>query len=100
MLLRTLIPAAAAAVLVAAPAHAAQVSTTYTTVGESAFTVPAGVHAIDVSLTGARGGTRSGWALGGRGAAVNGTLAVTPGQVLYAQVGGHGTDARRSRGLE
>jgi hypothetical protein len=93
MLLRTLIPAAAAAALVAAPAQAAPVSVTYTTVGESVFTVPSGVHAVDVSLTGARGGTRSGWAPGGRGATVKGTLAVTPGQVLYAQVGDQGTDA-------
>ena len=90
--LRTLLPAAAAAVLVAAPAHAAQVSTTYTTVGESAFTVPAGVHAIDVSLTGARGGAHFDST---RAAAVRWCAArwpVTPGERLYAVVGGAGTN--------
>ncbi len=91
MLLRTLIPAAAAAVLVAAPAHAAQVSTSFTTVGESAFVVPTGVHQLDVAVTGARGGSRFDDS-GGRGALVRGTLAVTPGERLYAVVGGAGTN--------
>jgi hypothetical protein len=82
--------AAAAAVLVAAPAQAATpVSVTYTAVGESAFTVPAGVHAVEVSLTGARGGSM-GISPGGRGAAVTGLLPVTPGDRLYAEVGGPG----------
>jgi hypothetical protein len=42
---------------VAAPADAAQVSTTYSAVGESTFTVPDGVHAVDVALTSAHGGS-------------------------------------------
>jgi hypothetical protein len=91
MLLRTLIPAVAGALLIAAPGHAATPrSVTYTTVGESQFTVPAGVHAVDVSLTGARGGSDLNWAPGGRGATVTGTLPVTPGQKLSVEVGGPG----------
>ena len=92
MILRALLPAAAAAVLIAAPAQAAPVSVTYTAVGESVFTVPDGVHAVDVSLTGARGGSFDviHFVRGGRGATVSGRLAVTPGQKLYAEVGGPG----------
>jgi hypothetical protein len=97
MLTRAFIPAAAAAVLVAAPAHAAPVSTAFTTVGASVFTVPAGVHAVDVSLTGARGG-HTYIDSGGRGALVRSTLPVTPGTRLYAVVGGAGTDFRGGNG--
>ncbi len=92
MILRALLPTIAVAVLVAAPAQAAPVSVTFDTVGESVFTVPVNVRSLDVSLTGARGGSRTGWAPGGRGATISGTLAVAPGQVLYALVGGRGTD--------
>src|SRR5690349_7967513 len=89
MLIRALLPAASVALLAAAPAQAAPVSVTYTAVGESVYTVPDGVHAIDVSLTGARGGSFNAafdWAWGGRGAAVTGSFAVAPGQKLYAVV--------------
>ena len=93
MYTRTLLSAAVAALVVAAPADAALLSTTFTTVGESTFTVPDGVHAVDVSLTGARGGSYPGWLPGGRGATVTGMLPVTPGQALYAQIGGPGANA-------
>ncbi len=91
MYTRTLLSTAVAALLVAAPADAAQVSTTYTTVGESAFVVPSGVHQLDVALSGARGG-RTFTDAGGRGALVRGTLPVTPGERLFAVVGGAGTN--------
>ena len=68
MLPRTLVATAALAALVAAPAQAAQISTTFTTVGESVFVVPAGVHRVDVELIGARGGNGffATWAQGDR----------------------------------
>jgi hypothetical protein len=94
MLPRALLPAAVLAAAVAAPAQAAQVSTTYTAVGESAFVVPAGVHRVDVALTGAHGGAPSNATLyaAGRGAVVTGALAVSPGDRLYVEVGGPGAD--------
>ncbi|MER7577946.1 PxKF domain-containing protein [Streptomyces sp. NPDC126514] len=66
------------------------VTCTYTTQGETAFTVPAGVTKIDVTATGGRGSGEN----GGSGATVTGSLGVTPGETLYAQVnvgGGGGT---------
>jgi hypothetical protein len=92
MLLRALIPTAAAAFVIAAPAQAAPVSVTYTTVGESVFVVPPGVHDVDVALTGAAGGSEFNGTGGGRGATVTGTLPVLPGDRLYAVVGGEGAD--------
>ena len=99
MLLRSLLPAAAVAVLVAAPANAAPVSVTYTTVGESVFVVPPGVRSVEVSLTGARGGSGHRGEPGGLGATVSGRVAVTPGAPLYVEVGGPGTDGSGSSGI-
>src|ERR1700754_1804664 len=93
MLLRTLVPAATATVLLAASAQAAPVTTTYTDVGESVFVVPPGVHSVDVALTGAGGGSGTGGAPGGLGATVSGTLGVFSGMRLYANVGGAGADS-------
>lgn len=53
------------------------------------FTVPAGVTSITIDARGAQGGT-SGTNLGGLGARMTGTFAVTPGQVLQILVGGQG----------
>jgi len=95
----------------AAPAHADAIcgsgvtvvrvgttaSCTYTAVGEAAFTVPAGVTSLDVVAIGARGGDGTAGdgfggtpGVGGRGARVEATLDVTPGDTLYAEVGGPG----------
>jgi hypothetical protein len=64
---------------------------TFTTTGESTFTVPAGVTSVAVDLTGAQGGGGANAScLGGPGAFVTGTLAVTHGEVLYVEVGGAG----------
>jgi len=97
--------------LMATPAHADAIcgtgvtvvragttaSCTYTAVGEAAFTVPAGVTSLDVVAIGARGGDGTGGdgfggtpGVGGRGARVEATLDVTPGDTLYAEVGGPG----------
>ncbi len=61
------------------------------------YTVPTGVTAIGVDVIGAAGGTSySNWGIGGAGARVQGTLAVTPGQVLSIYVGGKGTNGTSS----
>ena len=58
------------------------------------YTVPAGVTSIDVNVQGAAGGLNSDevtwYSRNGYGGKVEGTLAVTPGQVLNIYVGGQG----------
>src|SRR4051794_38532139 len=53
-------------------------------------TVPAGGSSVRVVAVGAQGGAGDGCGVGGFGAEVDGTLAVTPGGTLYAEVAGHG----------
>ncbi len=81
--------------LFAQPAPAATQSFFFTG-GEQTYTVPVGVNAIHVTAIGARGGTGShGSFVGGPpgfGARVEADLAVTPGQVLFVEVGGTGAD--------
>jgi hypothetical protein len=55
---------------------------------EQKFEVPAGVTSVEVEAVGSEGGTATTEAAGGKGAIVRGTLPVTPGQVLYVEVGG------------
>ena len=57
------------------------------------FTIPAGVTSINVSLSGAGGGSASlgGTSTGGSGGLVEGVLPVTPGQQLYVMVGQGGS---------
>lgn len=66
------------------------------------FTVPAGVRSINVDALGASGGdgsSRDPHPLGGLGAQVEGTLAVTPGVTLQVNVGGQGgTDGSTTGG--
>ena len=58
-----------------------------------AFTVPAGVTTIQVTVDGAQGGsTGSPTQSGGLGGTVSATLSVNPGSVLSVDVGGRGTD--------
>jgi len=59
------------------------------------WTVPAGVHSIEASVVGGSGGQAydalvNGFIGGGPGGAVNGTLSVTPGHVLYIYVASAG----------
>jgi len=58
--------------------------------GEQTFLVPSGVNSLQVRLVGGEGG--EGGAVGGVAAEVIGGFAVTPGQVLYVEVGGNGQD--------
>jgi hypothetical protein len=78
---------AAVALCPAATAGAATFSYTH---GEQTFVVPPSAHAVDVVATGAPGGTPSFGTTGGRGDVVSGILSVTPGEVLYVEVGGPG----------
>ncbi len=70
-------------------------SCTFTTVGTPTFTVPAGVHSLDVVAVGAAGGTSSGGASqgsGGDGASAEDTaVPVSPDQSLGVTVGGAGS---------
>src|SRR5262249_651674 len=61
------------------PASADTATFTFTG-GEQRFSVPAGVTSVSVVAVGAVGG---GNAKGGRGGTATGTIAVTPGTVLY-----------------
>lgn len=56
---------------------------------EQQWTVPAGVTSVHVELIGAKGAGGGGYP-GGLGHNVSGDIAVTPGQVLYVEVGGNG----------
>lgn len=64
---------------------------------EQMFVVPAGVTSLNVRAVGAHGGTgdqnfNQARRVGGAGAVATADLAVTPGQVLFIEVGGHGRD--------
>ena len=59
------------------------------------FTVPAGVTSIDIDARGGQGGTAGG-NTGGLGARMQGTFAVTPGQVLTVVVGAVGVTSYNS----
>lgn len=86
---------------------------TFNTVGLNSWTVPCGITSITIDMAGAAGGEGYGCSTSpelhncvdpvypgdsaadhpGRGARVQATLAVTPGQVLYCYVGAQGTNA-------
>lgn len=103
-LLATIAPIAAAGILAPAAQAVAPAPTTFQSItAEQAYTVPAGVTAVRVTATGAPGGTGAPGptgpgVAGGLGAEVTGDLAVTPGEVLYVEVGGQGTDGSSSGG--
>jgi hypothetical protein len=83
----------AALLLLGAGEARAQVTatTSYTTAGRYAFTVPAGVTSVVATVVGAAGG--SGWCVGsggGQGASITASLRVSPGEQLLAGVGAPG----------
>lgn len=75
------------------PAGALAAETTsrqFIATGESLFIVPAGVTSLHVTLVGGAGGASlGGGPHGGSGALVSANLAVTPGESLFAEVGGY-----------
>jgi hypothetical protein len=76
------------------PAAAAAETVVFEPTGaEQTFTVPAGVTSVHVVAVGARGGTGAGAPVpGGFGAVAIADLAVTPGQVLFVNVGTNGAN--------
>ncbi len=79
----------------AAAARAVTTSTFLYTGAQQRFIVPAGVTSLSVLAVGARGGNGlpPGGGLGGAAAEVSGDVEVLPGQTLYVEVGGVGTEA-------
>ncbi len=70
-------------------------SLSYSTAGSYTFTVPVGVTSLQIVATGAGGGGGGMWGtnagtVGGAGAVVTSTIAVTSGQLLSLVVGGGG----------
>jgi hypothetical protein len=89
--IRTLLLSALLALASAPAASAAETaSRSFTTTGESEFLVPAGVTSMQVKLVGGAGSPSAGRvSLGGAGALVTATVAVTPGETLFAEIGGY-----------
>lgn len=73
-----------------ASAASPQVTTFSFTRGEQAYTVPPGLSAVTIVATGAPGGGPSSGLRAGRGAVVSAIVPITPGEVLYVEVGGIG----------
>jgi hypothetical protein len=65
----------------------------FTVAGEHQFVVPPAVTAVDVTLVGGYGGSGSAGTPGGIPATVKATIAVSPGETLYAEVAGNGESA-------
>jgi hypothetical protein len=66
---------------------------------EQTLPVPAGVTSIHVVAVGARGGIGTGsGSPGGMGARVTADLSVTPGQILFVEVGGNGDNGAGNSG--
>jgi hypothetical protein len=92
----TLIGVAAAFTCLGGSVAAAD-TVTYTSIGEQTFSVPPGVLGLYVQLEGAKGGLGGGTTdasahagVGGFGAAMVARFPVTPGQLLYAEIGNQG----------
>ena len=79
------------------------VTCTYTSGGETAFVVPAGVNSVDATVVGQQGGSDYGDGnAGALGAVASGTIGVTGGEMLYLEVGvlgGSGGRGNRSSQL-
>jgi hypothetical protein len=85
--------AACCAIAFCAVAQAETVSRTFNFSGEDqTFTVPAGVHLVQVLAVGGTGGTGNAGVPGGRGDSVDAELPVTPGEVLHVVVGANGAE--------
>ncbi len=91
--------AACSVALLASAASAQAVTTSFLSTGaEQVFVVPAGVTSIEVTAVGGKGGNGHadapvGPAQGALGAKAVGTVPVTPGQVLFVNVGGNGASS-------
>lgn len=84
------VPGVAGAALPAGCAQSgATVSCAYSS-GTNTFTVPAGISTVHVVAVGGAGGANGTGVSGGHGARAEADLSVTPGETLYAVVGGNG----------
>jgi hypothetical protein len=63
---------------------------TFSTAGEHVYTVPTGVTSVEITAVGGSGASTA-TASGGSGASVTSPLSVTPGELLYAEVGANAT---------
>ena len=101
LVLRSVVGAtvAAACLVVAPPAGATPVVTSFSATGTiQEFTVPAGVCKVGISATGASGGTST-TVRGGHGAKVDAWVPVAPGSVLQVLVGSAGGSTTGPRGI-
>ena len=91
----------ATATLVSSPPPAQATTQTFAPAGaEQIFTVPKGVTSLHVVAVGGRGGAGAdSGAAGGFGALVTSDVSVTPGQVLYIEVGGNGSNGCCKEGM-
>jgi hypothetical protein len=91
----------ATATLVSSPPSAHATTQTFASAGaEQIFTVPQGVTSLHVVAVGGRGGAGAdSGAAGGFGALATSDVSVTPGQVLYIEVGGNGSDGCCKEGM-
>ncbi|MFF4901789.1 Ig-like domain repeat protein [Streptomyces sp. NPDC001068] len=87
LLAAAVLPAAVMVLPTATPAAAAPVTLTFTAGADQPFTVPSGITQLSVTATGDAGQNGPSGGVGGSGAAVSGTLGVTPGSTLYVNVG-------------
>ena len=88
----------AGSALAALPSNCTQTQHTVTcafayTGAEQVFTVPGGVDSVQVDALGAAGGAGDPTAPGGIGGAADAPVSVSPGEVLYIEVGGVGNRA-------
>jgi putative Ig domain-containing protein/Big-like domain-containing protein len=85
------------------PSQCSQAGTTetctFTTRGETQFTVPPNVSSIAATVVGGHGGTSLSGTPGGLAAVATGTLSVTAGNSLYLEVNVLGGTAGRDNGL-
>jgi hypothetical protein len=72
---------------------------TFTTRGETEFTVPPNVGSIQVTSVGGHGGTSLSGTPGGLGAVASGTVSVTAGENLFLEVNVLGGTAGRDNGI-
>ncbi len=80
----------------AAGSAATPVSLSFTTPGEQPWVVPPGVNSVQATAVGGNGGPGYGDVPGGSGGTVTATLAVSPGETLYAEVAGDGQGTNES----
>jgi hypothetical protein len=72
---------------------------TFTTAGETSFTVPQNLTSMSATVAGGHGGTSLSGTPGGLGAVASGTVSVTPGDVLFLEVNALGGTAGRDNGI-